>query len=94
MARPRKYRINLTPKERNRIKQAKRRAKGIRKNTRYDIILAADENRYKEVPTYNEIAAKAGVTVQTVIETLKGAGLCALPESGKHIQGFQHRQGI
>lgn len=71
MARPRKYRINLTPKERNRIKQAKRRAKGIRKNTRYDIILAADENRYKEVPTYNEIAAKAGVTVQTVIETLK-----------------------
>lgn len=71
MARPRRYRVNLTSKQRDKIKLAKRRTTSIQKKVRYDIILAADEKRYKKVLTYKQIAAKAGTAVPTVIDTLK-----------------------
>ena len=71
MARPRSFKVSLTSTERRIIQHTKRKATSDNKKTRYAIILAADENRYGSDITYEKIAAKAGASIPTVVDTLK-----------------------
>ena len=72
MARPRSYRIKLTKGERNTIQRLQKKNPSSNARARYAIILAADENNtHKENLTYQEIADNSGVSVPTVIDTLK-----------------------
>lgn len=71
MARSRSYRVSLSPVERKKIQHAKRKANTDNRRVRYAIILAADEKRYGHALTYKKIAAKAGASIPTVVDTLK-----------------------
>ena len=71
MARSRSYRVSLSPVERKKIQHAKRKANSDNRRVRYAIILAADEKRYGHALTYKKIAAKAGASIPTVVDTLK-----------------------
>lgn len=71
MARLRSYHIFLSHKERKIIRHLLKKTSSSNARTRYAILLAADEGKYKDVPTYREIAAASGASVPTVIDTLK-----------------------
>ena len=71
MARPRKYHVSLTDKERKCFKHLKRKVKSQNMRVRYDILLEADENHHGNNRTYTDIANKVGVCVNTVISTLQ-----------------------
>lgn len=71
MARPRKYVVRLTGKERKLIQHHKRKASSQNMIARYDILLEADENRWGSKRTYSDIANKTGTCQNTVITTLQ-----------------------
>lgn len=71
MAKGRTYRIFLSNCERKKIRKLQKRATSIYARTRYNIILNADESLWDGVPTYGQIADCAGVSVPTVIDTLR-----------------------
>ena len=71
MARPRNYRVSLSSTERKKIQHFKRKADSDNKKVRVAIILAADEHRYGSDLTYEDISAKAGASIPTVLDTLK-----------------------
>lgn len=71
MAKQREFRISLSKRERKDIKKLQKRATSDYARTRYSIILHADESFWREVPTYRQIADRAGVSVPTVIATLR-----------------------
>ncbi len=71
MARKRSYRILLTSEERKSIIKLRRKAISANKRIRYTIILEADENHFRKIRTYKEIASAAGSSVCTVIDTMK-----------------------
>ena len=67
MARPRRYHVSLTAKERKCIQHLKRKASSQNMKARFDTILEADENHHGEHRTYADIAHKTGVSVNTVM---------------------------
>ena len=71
MARPRKYVVRLSQKERKLIQHYKRKATSQNMIVRYDILLEADENRWDKKRSYSDIANKTGTCQNTVIDTLK-----------------------
>lgn len=71
MARSRNYRVSLSSAERKSIQHFKRKAGSDNKRVRFAIILAADEKRHGHALTYAQIAAKAGASIPTVVDTLK-----------------------
>ena len=71
MARPRAFRLSLSSSERKNIRKLQKRATSDYARTRYNIILQADESIWNGIPTYGQIADCAGVTVPTVIATLR-----------------------
>ncbi len=71
MARPRKYVVRLSGKERKLIQHHKRKATSQNMIVRYDILLEADENRWGKKRSYSAIANKTGTCQNTVIDTLK-----------------------
>ena len=71
MARAREFRLSLSCSERKKVKKLQKRATSEYARTRYGIILHADESLWDEVPTYKQIADCAGVSVPTVIDTLR-----------------------
>ena len=71
MARPREFRLILSNSERKKVRKLQKRATSEYARTRYGIILQADENIWDGVPTYKQIADRAGVSVPTVIATLR-----------------------
>lgn len=71
MARPRKYVVRLSVKERKLIQHHKRKATSQNMIVRYDILLEADENRWGKKRTYSDIANKTGTCQNTVITTLR-----------------------
>ena len=71
MARPRKYVVRLSEKERKVLKHFKRKATSQNAIVRYNIILQADQNKYGCKQTYSDIANKTGACQTTVINTLK-----------------------
>ena len=81
MARPRSFKVSLTSTERRIIQHAKRKATSDNKKARYAVILAADENRYGSDRTYADIAAKAGTSIPTVVDTLKKYSAGGLTEA-------------
>ena len=70
--RPRSFRIFLSENERKKILSLKRK-KGLsfQAKVRLNIILAADETKWKKKLSYDEIAIKAGSSKKTVIDTLR-----------------------
>ena len=71
MARAREFRLSLSCSERKKVKKLQKRATSQYARTRYGIILHADESLWDGVPTYKQIADCAGVSVPTVIDTLR-----------------------
>ena len=71
MARSRTYHIRLSSKERKSIRHLQKKAVSPNARTRYAILLAADESLCKEPPSNREIAAHAGASIPTVIDTLR-----------------------
>ena len=71
MARTRAFRLSLSNSERKKVRKLQKRAVSDYARTRYGIILHADENLWDGVPTYGQIADCAGVSVPTVIDTLR-----------------------
>ena len=70
--RPRKFRVKLSEHERGVIQSLKRKkAMSFQAKIRLGIILAADENKWTRDLSYDEIAAKAKTTKNTVIDTLR-----------------------
>lgn len=69
---PRSFRVHLAESERKKIQSLKRK-KGLsfQAKVRLNIILMADEAKWKKEPTYDEIAAKAKSSKKTVIDTLR-----------------------
>jgi len=70
MARQRAYRIYLDSDERKAIRKILRRTNSTNRRTRCTILLNADESKNASV-TYQKIAESSGVTIPTVIDTLK-----------------------
>ena len=71
MARAREFRLSLSNSERKKVRKLQKRATSDYARTRYGIILHADESLWDGVPTYKQIADCAGVSVPTVIDTLR-----------------------
>ncbi len=71
MARLRSCRVSLSHKERKIIRYLLKKAASSNARTRYAILLAADENKQKHIPTNSEIASASGASIPTVIDTLK-----------------------
>lgn len=71
MARDRTYHIHLSHKERKSIRHLQKKAVSPNARTRYAILLAADENSYKERSSNSEIATRAGASIPTVIDTVR-----------------------
>ncbi len=71
MARLRSCRVSFSHKERKIIRHLLKKAASSNARARYAILLAADENKQKHVPTNSEIASASGVSIPTVIDTLK-----------------------
>ena len=71
MAKSRAYHISLSNSERKKIRKLQKKAASVYARTRYNIILNADENIWDGVPTYRQIADCTGVSVPTVINTLR-----------------------
>ena len=71
MARAREFRLSLSNSERKKVRKLQKRAASDYARTRYGIILHADESLWDGVPTYRQIADRAGVSVPTVINTLR-----------------------
>ena len=71
MARAREFRLSLSNSERKKVRKLQKRAASDYARTRYGIILHADESLWDGVPTYRQIADRAGVSVLTVINTLR-----------------------
>lgn len=71
MARLRSCRVWLSNKERKIIRHLQKKATSSNARTRYAILLAADENKHKNIPSNSDLAAASGASIPTVIDTLK-----------------------
>ncbi len=71
MARPKLYRIALSPKERKLVKQIQRKTESPTVRTRCAVLLAADENHWREIRNNTQIANISGASVPTVVSVLK-----------------------
>ncbi len=70
--RPRNYRVFLDENERRKIQSLKRKRNlSFQKKVRLNILLTADENKWKKKLTYDEISKKGGASKKTVIDTLR-----------------------
>ena len=80
MSRPRAFRIVLSKKERKIIRHLQKKTPSPNARTRFAIILEADESNCKGVPTYRDIAIRAGASVPTVIDQGDQPWVCAAAE--------------
>lgn len=71
MSRPRAFRVFLSKKERKIIRHLQKKTPSPNARTRFAIIIEADESNLKIIPTYKEIAIRAGASLPTVIDTLR-----------------------
>lgn len=71
MAKSRTYHILLSSRERKSIRHLQKKAVSPNARARYAILLAADESRCGESPSNRDIAARAGTSIPTVIDTIK-----------------------
>ncbi len=71
MARLRSCRVSLSDKERKIIRHLQKKATSSNARTRYAILLAADENKHKNIPSNSDLAVASGASIPTVIDTLK-----------------------
>ena len=71
MARTRKYHVSLSHKERKIIQHYKKKTNSENARTRCDILLEADAGRHFPERSYEQVAAKTGACVSTVITVLK-----------------------
>ncbi len=71
MARHREFHVHLSKEERHFLKNMKKNEHAGTISKRIEILLQADENTHKQEKTYAKIAAQAGASEPTVINTLK-----------------------
>lgn len=71
MAKEREYRVCLTEKERKIYKHFRKKSSCATQRKRFDVILNADEGKYRCNDSYKDIAARTGVSVTTVISVLR-----------------------